>query len=25
LAAELERRDDLFPNVLEAVAEVLGA
>src|SRR5437870_3047766 len=25
LAVELERRDDLFPNVLEAVAEVLGA
>src|SRR6266480_4749739 len=25
LAAELERRDGLFPNVLEAVAEVLGA
>src|SRR5213076_629651 len=24
LAAELERRDGLFPNVLEAVAEVLG-
>jgi 1,4-alpha-glucan branching enzyme len=25
LAAELERRDGLFPNVLEAVAEVVGA
>jgi 1,4-alpha-glucan branching enzyme len=25
LAMELERRDDLFPNVLEAVAEALGA
>ena len=25
LAAELERRDALFPNVLEAVAEVVGA
>src|SRR5947209_3440441 len=25
LAAELEQRDGLFPNVLEAVAEVLGA
>src|SRR3989441_4969783 len=24
LAAELERRDGLFPNVLDAVAEVLG-
>jgi 1,4-alpha-glucan branching enzyme len=25
LATELERRDELFPNVLEAVAEALGA
>src|SRR5712692_6302389 len=25
LVAELERRDGLFPNVLEAVAEVVGA